>query len=330
MSDYKVLMVDDDPELLKSFQRRFRGRFDMDIATSGEEGLRAISANDTYPVIISDYRMPEMDGIEFLNRVRDVTPDSVRIMLTGQADLDTAIKSVNEGHVFRFLTKPCPPEILTKAINDGIKYFELVETERAFQGLEKWRKIMEEMVSAFIALMETRDPYTAGHQQKVAILACAIGKKLGLDTAQIEAIRLAATVHDIGKISVPAEYLNKPGRLTDAEFNIIKAHPQVGYDILKTIEFEYPVARIVHQHHEKMDGSGYPMGLTGAETLLEAKIIAVADVVEAMNAHRPYRPSLGIEAALEEIESKKGLKYDPDASTACIKLFQENGFVLEA
>ncbi len=330
MSDYKVLFIDDDQELLESFRRHLGREFKLDTSLSGEEGLEAISTRGPYAVIISDYRMPIMNGIDFFARATKVSPDSVRMMLTGQTDLMTAIKAVNEGHVFRFLTKPCPTEILAKAINDGINYFKAMEAERALQGMEKWRKIMEELVSAFVALMETRDPYTAGHQQKVTILACAIGEELGLDTAQIEAIRLAATVHDIGKIYVPAEFLNKPGRLTDAEFNIIKTHPQVGYDILKTIEFEYPISIIVQQHHERIDGSGYPMGLTGEETLLEARIIAVADVVEAMNAHRPYRPSLGLEAALEEIEGKKGLIYDPDVATSCIKLFQVNGFVFEA
>lgn len=177
-------------------------------------------------------------------------------------------------------------------------------------------------VQALAQATETRDPYTAGHQNRVARLALAIAEQLGLEEKKIDGIRMSGLIHDIGKIQVPAEILGKPGKLTELEFNLIKVHPQVGYDILKTIEFPFPVARTVLQHHERMDGSGYPFGLKGEQILLEARILAVSDVVEAMASYRPYRPALGIEKALEEILGNKGTLYDADVVKACIRVFQ--------
>ncbi|MEW5725152.1 MAG: HD domain-containing phosphohydrolase [Thermodesulfobacteriota bacterium] len=316
----KVLFVDDDLEVLRTVQRRFKAIYNLEVAASGPEGLEAVTRHGPFAVVVSDYRMPGMDGIEFLTRIKEIAPDTVRIMLTGQPDLDLAIKAVNEGHVYRFLTKPCPNDILARAIEDGLRHYQLVLAERELHGLRRWRKSLEELVLAFAALIETRDPYTAGHQQRVTKLACAIARELGLPESRTESIRLAAMIHDIGKIYVPAEFLNRPGRLTKVEFDVIRLHPQVGYDVLKTVDFEFSVSRIVQQHHEVLDGSGYPLGLSGDDILFESRILTVADVVEAMNSHRPYRPSLGLTAALTEIESHQGRRYDPAAVSACLKL----------
>ena len=325
MTTDKILFVDDEPEVLKAFQRRFRSSFTVNVANGGAEALSAMATTGPYAVIVSDYRMPEMDGVEFLSRARDLAPDSIRIMLTGQPDMELAIKAVNEGRIFRFLTKPCPPEIVANAVAEALKYHRLVKTEREVAGLRKWRHSMEAMIRSFVSLMETRDPYTAGHQQRVTILATAIAEEMGLDAGNLEAVRLAATIHDIGKMYVPSEFLNRPGRLTEVEFNVIKVHPQVGCDILKPIDFEYPINLIVQQHHERIDGSGYPLALKGEDIMLEARIITVADVVEAMNSHRPYRPSLGIKAAMNEIEQHKGTHYDNNAVEACLSLLHRSG-----
>ncbi len=201
----------------------------------------------------------------------------------------------------------------------------LAEEERK-HSFERVRKALEETVNALASAVEMRDPYTAGHQHRVTTLACAIAGEMGLSEEQINAIRLAGIVHDVGKIRVPAEILSWPGRLTEIDFNMIKTHPQVGYDILKRIEFPYSVGKIMLQHHERMDGSGYPSGLKGNEILLEARILAVADVVEAMASHRPYRAALGIETALEEISKNKKTLYDPDVVDVCMKLFNEKKF----
>ena len=201
--------------------------------------------------------------------------------------------------------------------------------EELRQTLKRLQKTIEGTISAVVAIVEARDPYTAGHQQRVAKLACAIAQEIRLPKKRVEAIRMAALIHDVGKIHIPAEILSKPGRLTETEFSLVKAHPQVAYDILKTVEFPWPVCQDVLQHHERLDGSGYPQGLSGKDILLGARILAVADVVEAISSHRPYRPSLGIDKALEEIAQNKDILYDSKVVDACLRLFHEKGFKFE-
>jgi len=206
----------------------------------------------------------------------------------------------------------------------GIDITELKRVEKKLErSLKKLRRALKATIQAMALTVETRDAYTAGHQQRVTDLARAIATEMKLSKDQIDGIRMAGTIHDIGKIGVPAEILNKPTRLADIEFNLIKIHPLVGYNILKQIEFLWPVAKIVLQHHERMNGSGYPHGLSGEDILLEARILGVADVVEAMASHRP---ALGIDKALEEVSKNKGVFYDPQVVDACLKLFREKGF----
>jgi PAS domain S-box-containing protein/putative nucleotidyltransferase with HDIG domain len=195
--------------------------------------------------------------------------------------------------------------------------------------VEKLQRTFEMTINALVTAVETRDPYTAGHQKRVTDLACAIANEMGLAKDKIEGVRLAGTIHDIGKIQIPYEILTKPTSLSKIESVMIKMHPQVGYDILKEIEFPSPVAQIILQHHEKIDGSGYPAGLSGDEILIEARIIAVADIIEAMSSHRPYRPALGIDAALNEAIKFKGIFYEPEVVDACLKLFREKKYTLK-
>lgn len=212
-------------------------------------------------------------------------------------------------------------------LSSGEDITERKRAERELQrSLDKLRRAMGGIIQAMALTVETRDPYTAGHQRRVADLARAIATEMGLSEERIDGIRMAGVIHDLGKISVPAEILSKPGKLTDIEFGLIKNHPRVGYDILKAIDFPWPVAKIVLQHHERIDGSGYPLGLKGEEILMEARILAVADVVEAMASHRPYRPAFGITRALEEIIRYKGVLYDSDVVDACVKLFTVKGY----
>lgn len=186
--------------------------------------------------------------------------------------------------------------------------------------------IFVQTVGLATTLSEMRDPYTAGHEQRVAEIAVAIGRELGLDGKTLEGLRIGGYLHDVGKMRVPAEILAKPGRLTPSEYELIKEHPRAGYDVLKEVEFPWPVAQIALQHHERIDGSGYPQGLKGEQIMLEARIIAVADVVESMSSHRPYRPGLGLERALAELERGKGSAYDPAIVDACLRLYREKGF----
>ena len=198
--------------------------------------------------------------------------------------------------------------------------------EKLKENFERWQKALDGTIQAIAMIAEKRDPYTAGHQRRVGQLSSAIAQEMNLSSEKINIINMAAAIHDIGKISVPVEILVKPIKLSTIEFDIIKIHSQTGYDIVKNIEFPWPIARIILQHHERMNGSGYPNNLKGDEILLEARILGVADVVEAMSSNRPYRPALGTKKALEEIEKNKGILYEPEVVDACIKLFKEKGF----
>jgi PAS domain S-box-containing protein/putative nucleotidyltransferase with HDIG domain len=198
--------------------------------------------------------------------------------------------------------------------------------EEARHHAEHLQRTVEGAVLAMSHVVESRDPYTAGHERRVAELATDIGETMGMASEKVRALRLAATIHDVGKIAVPAEILSKPGRLSETEFALIKAHPTTGCEILEDIDFGSPVAEIVRQHHERLDGSGYPQGLKGEQVTLEARILAVADVVEAMSSHRPYRPALGMEVALAEVREYAGVKYDADVVAVCVRLVEELGF----
>jgi PAS domain S-box-containing protein/putative nucleotidyltransferase with HDIG domain len=187
-----------------------------------------------------------------------------------------------------------------------------------------------ETIEAVATMVELKDPYTAGHERSVGDIAAAIGQELGLDSEQVKGLRYAGYVHDIGKIAIPTELLSKPGKLTLHEFELIKTHAQQGYDVLKDIKFPWPIARAILEHHERLDGSGYPRGLRGEEISLEARILAVADTVEAMSSHRPYRPALGLDAALREIEGQAGKRYDAQVAAACLRLFRQGKVRLAA
>jgi PAS domain S-box-containing protein len=196
-------------------------------------------------------------------------------------------------------------------------------------AVHRWYESLEDTIGSIASTIEIRDPYTAGHQRRVAKLAAAIGGELGLPEDRIRGIYLAGLIHDVGKINIPAEILSKPGKLTALEMQFIRTHPQAGYDIVKGIEFPWPIAEAILQHHERLDGSGYPRGLAAEAVIVEARILAVADVTEAITAHRPYRPALGLDAALAEIEAGKGRLYDPAAVDACIDLFRNKGFAFQ-
>jgi len=201
--------------------------------------------------------------------------------------------------------------------------------EELKQSYQRLKKTMDAAIETMSKIIEAKDPYTSGHQHRVCQLAVPLARELGLSPDKIEGIRIASLIHDIGKIGLPTEILSKPTKLTDIEFSLIKGHSQIGYDILKSIDFPYPVAQIVLQHHERLNGSGYPQGFKDEDILLEARIIGLADVVEAMSSFRPYRPALGIDKALEEISKNKDTLYDPEVVDACLKLFKEKGFKLE-
>ena len=516
----RVLLVDDDENLLSALRRQLRNLYDLTTVTSGEMAVDAVrqagQQGKPFAVVMADMRMAGLDGIETLSQIRVIAPDTIRMMLTGNADQETAIKAINRGNIFRFFCKPCPAADLIGGINDGIAQYRLVVgeaellrkiqlTSRALKTLSEanlalvradtmdgllteicraavdaggyqmawvgtvqdddartirpvasfganvhsyleashfscldlpgtfdlvglavgrratqiyqniwtdpalthWHQMgesfgfssvialpiagqdrpfgvlviysggtegfipeevalleeladdmsfgitsqnvrqerdrslqenrrflsqlqnnLEETIKAFASTIEIRDPYTAGHQRRVAGLARDIALELGLPATQIEGLYFAAMIHDLGKIKVPAEILSSPAHLSEVEFMLIKVHPQAAYEILKGINFPWPIAKIVVQHHEKLDGSGYPNGVKGDEILLESRILTVADIVESMASHRPYRPSLGIDLALNEIQQGRGTFYDPRVVDTVVRMFREMNYVM--
>jgi len=321
-------------EALKQSEEQYRS-----LVVNLDDVIFTINAEDhiTYisPVVerLAGYKAEEIIGKPFLSYVhpddRQDLRESFRRTLSGQLE-PTEFRLVRkDGHsiyvcsVNRVFAEHGQVS-LTGVLSD------ITERKRAEDELReshgKLAKTFEQTVESLASIAEMRDPYTAGHQVRVASLACRIASEIGMPAEQIGAIRTAAMLHDIGKIIVPSEILNKPGRLSVLERSFVGAHAQASYEILKNIEFEFPIAEIILQHHEKLDGSGYPRGLSGDSILKEARVLTVADVIEAMASHRPYRPALPLKTALEEISSHRGTLYDADVVDACLRLFLEKGF----
>ena len=319
-----------------------------------------------YAIVFLDLNMPPgPDGQWTADEIQRLDPAINIIMVTGYRSTDSGGQQTlsNFSDKLLYLQKPFyPQEIIQFSTSLSSKWqaerqllelhseleslvekrtAELVESntllkieienrkqvqEELEHSLQDLKKAMDSTIQAIAMTVEKRDPYTSGHQMRVAGLTRAIAESLALSQDQIEGAFMAASIHDIGKISLPAEILTKPVQLTDIEISLIQAHAQAGFDILKGIEFPWPIADIIVQHHERMDGSGYPGGLAGEEILIEARIIGVADVVETMASHRPYRPSMGIDKALQEIISNKGKLYDTRVVDACLHIFNEQRF----
>ncbi len=333
----KILSVDDEKsirELIAQFLEM--SGFECFVASSAKEAKSILRDQKDISLIISDIKMPGESGLDLIRYVRRKYPDVAAVMITGVNDFLVAEEALSIG-VYDYIVKPFGRNELLISVANALRRRELEIKNRGYIGeLEEQVKertaqlsrAMEGTIQALARVVEWRDPYTAGHQKRVAEIASAIGSGMGLPKDLVDGIRMAGFVHDIGKIAVPSDILNKPGHLSEGEFSLIKEHPKVGYDILKDIDFPWNIAQSVLFHHERMDGSGYPQGLSGNDIPLEARILAVADVVEAMSSHRPYRPALGIDEALKKIQEDKGVFYDSQVVDACIKVFKEKGFKL--
>ncbi|MFC1552697.1 HD domain-containing phosphohydrolase [Candidatus Latescibacterota bacterium] len=327
-----ILVVDDEKSLRHMLQCVIMDAgYKCSIAENGEEALKFLEINKA-DVVITDIDMPDLDGIELTRIIREKY-DSDVIVMTGYAK-DMSYENVIEKGARDFIQKPFSLKEMVIRLKHVLKERATIsglnKTEKELKiSLLKLTRILEQTVNALASAFEKRDPYTAGHEQRVTQLACAISKELGLSEEEIEGIRIAGLLHDIGKISIPIDILNKPVKLSKHEFNLIKEHSQAGFEILKDVEFDQPIAQIVLQHHERMDGSGYPQGIEGDDIIRQARILAVSDVVEAMASHRPYRAALGIEMALGEIEKNKGVLYDLETANACLLLFKEERFTFK-
>lgn len=334
-----VLAVDDTPASLKLLTDILKAEgYEVRSAISGELAVHAAAAHPPELVLL-DVSMPGMDGFEVCKRLKSMeqTQGVPVIFVSSISDTQDKLKGFDLGAV-DYVTKPFQREELLARVRTHLELHRLrhhladmvEERTRSLEVSEgRLKTSLLESIMAIAATVEMRDPYTAGHQRRVAQIASAIAQELGLAEKQVEGLNLACVVHDVGKVKIPAEILSKPGRLSHLEFDLIKQHSQDGYDILKEIDFPWPIAQFVMQHHERLDGSGYPLGLRGDAILLESRIMSVADVIEAMASHRPYRAGLGIEAALKEIEGKRGIAFDADVVDAASRLFREKGYQLE-
>ena len=340
----RILIADDERSIritLKAFLER--AGYAADTAENAVEALTLFAENN-YDLVLTDIVMPKMSGIELLEKLRQQDAEVPVIIMTGEPTVDTAVKSVQSG-AFDYLSKPVTKAALLHVVEQAMRMRNLMNQKKRLQEENSaYQQHLETMVSErtkalektaqstimiMNSMMELRDPYTAGHQLQVGNLAAAIARKMDMSNLMIERVRVTGYLHDIGKIAVPLEILIKPSQLSRMEFEIVKEHANSGRKLLQNIDLPIPVADIVWQHHERLDGSGYPRGLQKDEILPEARILAVADVVEAMVSHRPYRPSTGIESALEEIEAKRGLEFDRDVVDACLMLFRQKDYQIE-
>jgi putative two-component system response regulator len=327
MAHLNALVVDDcsDDAVLLLRELR-RGGYDLDsrIAATRDEVRDALSR--PWDVVVIDHNLPGFSGLEAVELVRVADEDVPVLVVSGSVGEEAAVAAMKAG-AQDFILKDNLARFVPAVERELREAAVRRQARRADDTLQSIIDLLERTVQGAIqtlaVLAETRDPYTAGHQRRVTELAGAIAGAMGVNGERRHPILAAGTLHDLGKTAVPTEILTKPGRLTSAEFDLIRAHPRTGYEILAGIEFPWPVADVVLQHHERLDGSGYPDALKASGIKLEARILAVADVVEAMSSHRPYRPALGLDQALGEIETGRGILYDAEVTDACWGLFRD-------
>lgn len=354
----KVLLIEDDPNYLDLLGAYLEGlpaaRIEIESCVRLSQALERLGQPDSaLDVILLDLGLPDSQGFETFTRVHRQATNLPIVVLSGLDDEGLAIQALREGAQDYLVKGEVNGALLLRSLHYSVERLRIEQDLRqarddleirvqertaelalANAALKKMvkkvskageavRKAIQGVIHVVAQTIETRDPYTAGHQRGVANLAVAIARRLGLSEDRLEGLKLAATVHDLGKISIPAEILAKPSGLTEVEMGMIRIHPGAGYEILRKVEFPWPIAQMVLQHHERINGSGYPQGLQAPDILLEAKILGVADVVDAMCSHRPYRAALGISMALAEIRQNRGLLYDPAVVDACLEYFQE-------
>jgi len=322
-----VMIVEDEAIIAKDIKHTLKN-FGYDVtktAFSGEEAIELIPQYKPDLLIIDIMLNGSIDGIQLASKIQE-EHDIPIIYLTAYAD-DEMLKRAKITEPYGYIIKPLEDRELRTTVEIAL-YKHRTEKELK-ESFEKLKKNLEAAVMALATAVEMRDPYTAGHQRRVAKLACAIATELDMDRDDMEGVRIAATIHDIGKIHIPAEILSKPSKLTNVEYEIVKSHSQIGYDIIKSIDFPWPVADYILQHHERINGSGYPQHLADDQITLGTKILNVADVVEAMLSHRPYRPAHDIKTTLEEISVNKGVLYEPIVVETCKNLFQKKKYNFE-
>ena len=340
----RVLVVDDEHSIRQTLRLFLeKAGYDADTADCADAALTLLH-QQSYDAVFTDIVMPRVSGVVLLAQIRKLAPDMPVIMMTGEPTVETAVAALKEG-AFDYVAKPVGRDTLLRGAAQAVRVSELVRQKQELQRMNlTYQTDLERMVRArtqeldqamqgtiriMISLVDSRDSYTSGHQLRVGNLCADIAGELGFSSGEITGLRITGYLHDIGKISIPSEILTKPTGLTHEELQLVRTHSERGAGILAEMHLPWPVAEMVRQHHERIDGSGYPRGLSGSEVRLPAMILAVADVVEAMSSHRPYRPSLGLEAALREIRSMRGTKFPVDVVDACLALF-DRGYSIPA
>jgi|GEM_PF-3533398 len=327
MAKARIMIVEDERIIAGDIRRvlQDKGYAVSAVLSSGEEAIRKAQEDNPDLVLMDIVLQGEIDGIEAANQIRSRFDIPV-LYLTAYTD-KKILERAKITQPFAYIVKPFQERELYSNIEMAL--FRHKAERKLKESYAQLQRTMEGIIDAMVRMVELRNPFISGHQYRVARLASAIAKEMDLSQAQIDGARLAATIHDIGLIIVPFEVLSKPYRLTGEELDYYRIHPKVAFDILKNIESPWPIAQIVLQHHEKMDGSGYPEGLSGEDILLEARILAVANDVESISSHRPYRAALSMDKVIEEISKNRGILYDSAVVDACLRLFTEKGFKFE-
>ncbi|MBN2557399.1 MAG: response regulator [Clostridia bacterium] len=340
---YKILVVDDEKSIRITFSK-FLGNEGYEVFTA-EDVEKALKEIDRImpDLVVTDIIMPQYSGMDLLKKIKEKAPDIPVIIMTGEPSVDTATESVHF-QAYDYLQKPVDKSKLVHTVTMALEHKKIIDEKKKLErenneyrdNLEKLvekrtealRKAIEATISAISSMLELRDPYTAGHDRRVGNLAYDIAEKLGLEEESKTGLLIAGYLHDIGKISIPTEILSKPGKITSLEYEIIKTHVQCGYDILKKVDLKWPIAELVYNHHERMDGSGYPQGKEAAEISFDSRVLMVADVVEAMLSHRPYRPANDIGAVLSELKKNAGKSYDQKIVAVVEEMFTKDNYRL--
>ena len=354
---HTVLFVDDEVNILKALQRLLRSE-DMTVlsASRGEEALSMLEQHEVQ-VVVSDQRMPEMRGVDFLSRVRERRPDVVRMMLTGYTEMDVAVDAINRGEIYRLITKPWNDDELKATIRQAFDHadlkaeikrlnqvtreqnFKLQDMNRNLEGKvrdrtkqlgakhQELRNAYVQTIGALANAVDAKDTYTRGHSERVGVYASKVAREMGHKKDFIEKVYIAGLLHDVGKIGVRDAVILKPDRLNAEEYDEIKQHPEIGAKILEPVDFLRDVTPCVRHHHEWFDGSdrGYPSRLCGERIPLPSRMILVADTVEAMTSDRPYRKALPLDAVFSELNKFSGSQFDPTCVQACLRLIEREG-----
>ena len=319
---HTILAVDDEENNLALINRTLRQNYNLLLASSAEEALTIVEKHgDEISLIVSDQKMPIMEGTEFFKKISEKYPNIIKILLTGHSNLDILVESINECHLFQYILKPFEPEQFCVIIESGIKKYELGSSKT--QILQDLSELFYKTIKSIAFALDAKDPYTHGHSMRVTLYSLALAKALNLGEELLEEIETTGLLHDIGKLAIPEKILLKPGKLSPEEYEVIKTHPELGEKLVKGIEKLKLVSNWLKSHHERYDGKGYPDGLSGEHIPITARIIAIADTYDAMTSDRAYRKALTHEFAIDEINRYAGSQFDPDLAKLFVSIQDE-------